>query len=240
MGSAKVAPEDGDASIREQAAVNIQKRARGMTARKSLHDATPSQPHESFEQKKQSSEVTSRKSPFRREGTSALVVTGGLDMDGAGLSVQNGQLAQAADRDFVSAFAGCYDAISGVRSLSDPGCGLRPLVAELRMIEPMLRAIEDSFNIQRRGGKTIVSLKQLLTQLREAEEAARAYAHPPPAGCFGCQRNRAAEARYLLDPDPALSKIAKATQQYAKALLLEHGYAASDYTMFASRQAEAG
>ena len=106
MGSAKVAPEDGDASDRAQAAVNIQKHARGMTVRKSLH-ATPNPPRESFKQKKQSSEVTSRKSPFRREGTSALAIPGGLDMDGAGLSVQNGQLAQAADRDFVSAFAGC-------------------------------------------------------------------------------------------------------------------------------------
>lgn len=231
MGSAKVAPDDSSSSI-EQAAVHIQKHARGMTVRKSMQ--APESPPE---EPKPAPEQTSRKTPgFRREGTSAMAVPGGLDMDGGGLSVQNGQLAQAADRDFEGAFAGCYEAISNVRALTDPGCGLRPLVAELRMIEPMLKAIEDSFSS---GSKTIVSLKQLLTQLREAEAAAHAYAHPPPGGCFGCQRNRAAEARYLVDPDPTLSKMAKATQQYAKALLLEHGYAASDYMMFASREVEA-
>lgn len=223
MGSAKVAPDDD--TCRELAAVTIQKHVRGMTARKSSH-APPSKPS------KQNEVKWATQSSLLSKMSTRLSAPQGVVMDGAGLSVQNGQLAQAADRDFAGAFAGCYEAISSVRALRDPGSGLRPLVAELRTIELMLRAIEDSFNS---GGKTIVSLKQLLTQLRDAEEAAHVYAHPPPAGCFGLQRNRAAGARYLLESDPQLVKCAKVTQQYAMALLLEHGYAASDYKMFASR-----
>ena len=151
-------------------------------------------------------------------------------MGGGGLSVGNGQLAQAADRDFGSAFVNCYTAIRRVRELKDPGTALKPLLEELRLVDALLKALETTFAGTH---KTIVSLKQLEGQLQMTLRAAEEYCNPPAGGCCGLSKSKGAATRYASPTDPELHAAAKATQAYARALLLEHGYSAADYSTFA-------
>ena len=151
--------------------------------------------------------------------------------DGQGVSTKSGHTAQAKDRDFEAAFERCrvlIGAIQGsVSSATVCRQGNADLAEIIRHVEAMLRHMSGLFHVG--TAKTIVSINQLAAQLEGALKVALTYQHAEGVcgRIFGAGR-KALEAR----GNKELSQITRAVEAFATAMLLEHGYRASDLPAF--------
>ena len=155
----------------------------------------------------------------------------GVDKTGAGTKTTGGQLAQAKDRDFDRAFERCRGAIGVIDGSCERATGCvkthRELGEMVRHVSAMLLHTRNLFH--ENSAKTIVSLNQLATALEAAATSSVQYIKRPlcTALCGGGAWDKEGQA--------ALSDHTRALEAYATAMLLEHGFRASDLRLFASR-----
>jgi len=170
-----------------------------------------------------------------------IVPTGsgrGHDLDGGGLTVGQGHLAQAKDRNFEGVFQRCREAIDTIRATAKSASCCQDAFKELDdavyHVRCMLVHLEAIFTHEKT--RTIVSLKQLCVQLELSREEALVFEHLPALSCTerlcgGASRLAELEHEGIED----LRKQTKATLAYATAFLIEHGFRSSDLREFASR-----
>ena len=154
----------------------------------------------------------------------------GHDLDGGGLHVGHGQLEQAKDRNFQAVLDRCRVATKSLAALRPVVCvvsstELQGLVSQ---VAGMLAYLEHLFHENTK--KTIVSLKQLCSQLEAADQAAAPFGVAPSFCSRLCGGAGAAEKA----GNVVLQEKIKAVRTYAVSLLLEHGFQASDLAEFAT------
>ncbi len=144
----------------------------------------------------------------------------------------SGQVALARSRDFAAVFSRCRAAIASIETSTSRARFCVALQEELEgeaaKVEAMLFRIEELFH--RHTGRTIVSLTQLCTALEDASRVSALYCRAPSFRwrLFSCSR----ASRTSLLATEELCRSAKAVKMYAVALLLEHGFKASDLATF--------
>ena len=150
----------------------------------------------------------------------------GHDTTGTGYKPGGGQAAQAKDRDFDRAFCRCSTAIATLegaeRARSKAHRELGQMVHHVDAMLHHTRALFDDTT-----ARTIVSLNQLATALEAAAGASVKYSRRPLLPCGRAAWDAAGQA--------ALQEHARALEAYATAMLLEHGFRASDLRLFAAR-----
>ena len=180
---------------------------------------------------------------WRREMNMSTLGSGrGHDLDGGGLTVGQGQLAQTRDRNFDGVFSRCREAIAAIRATVIESTCCKSAFAELDdavwHVDCMLNHVEIIFGGD--SNRTIVSLKHLCVQLESTREEAKVYIQLPQLSCIqmvllcGGGSKRLAELEREGEVD--IRKQTKATVTYATAFLIEHGYRASELKEFAHRQ----
>jgi len=148
-------------------------------------------------------------------------------------------LIQARDRDFDSVFLRSHEATRTIKDIAKTATCCQASFADLAdtviHVDHMLRHMEVMFPGD--TNRTIVSLKHLCVQLESSASVCAIYNHLPKLTiaenlCGGKGRLKA----LAREGDAEIGRQTKAVTTYATALLLEHGFRASELREFRDRE----